>query len=830
MEILPCCFVFLLYIVCLPLPGSSDVRVGIIYDEDRQICYNLFNEDLATDFPQTFVSLVRFSYGFFLTPNAYPIEIAKARSLNLSAVIYTFEFELGLLTTGVNVPYYMLVSHRSGFPNRSFQLETGDLAMSEAFSDLTKAVKSFSFIIFIVHKDRQAVVEDIGLLMPNVPLASIVYVSGDAEDHFRKKFSSLSTSADPSKDIFVFVPSPSTVNMTARVLRAALYTGRLTKNQLWFFFSMFLPNELLVPYRQAPVRLITMGAPNNLNVKSEKAYQGVLCRDAIRHLIISQNSSSNNITVMGQTGPVGFDEQGYRKRFAMPYLSLNPNNGSYMQVGQWVKEGSHSSALDLMPKITLKLPKLRVARIPNSGRPFGSSDAASLDFFTSLSAVLNMEVQWVTVSSLGTFNKSSGNWSGMFGAISRGEADMGSLAVPITAEREKSFAFTPALARSAFQLVGKSRPKAWHLNLGPFSVDLWSGVAIGLFLQCLTVLAVSKLSSGTTTGALYVVFSGATLSRMPLPSRNPSLRFLALCFSLTAFFLMASYAAHSAALAVSRARIKVEEADETITSGPDYLAASASSASPLWFLEAESVSLEVLQKANYTLAKSMAMAARRWWPNGTKMYVSGGPASIGARLNQNFEMFVGYTDITQAVIQTSSGCTLRRFGNPFGFHENSLPIRKDWALKDKVLEQITKIPLQSQTDLSDEDACDKVIQVDLHDLLVIFIMLASGAVASIIVGIFEVLSRNIAERLKHNKFTTVHFEFGKTYKANVMDIETDGVLISIEGRYEREFIPYSRLPKQLGAKKGQEIPVKYFGKSPLSGTRLFVHADIKDVN
>lgn len=821
-----CLFIFLLFLLA---PSFGDVRVGIVFDDESRVCFNLLDD--ALDFTKATISLQRFMYGIIFYPDDYAQEVGKLGGLNLTAVIYKFEFQLGLLTSGLNIPYYALVSKRHAYPNNSRQLETGDLAMSEAFADLTRALKSFSFVTFICDSERLSVVEDIGSLLPNVPLARITFQPGDTEFEFRNRFLRLSTAANPEEDVFVFIPGPYSMSITPKVLRAALYTGRLTKNQLWFFFSMFLPSDLLKLYRLTPVRLLTMGPPSSFVGKSSSAYQNALCKDAVRHIVAVQKDGPS-ASVVGETGPLGFDNQGYRQRFVLPYMSVDPVNGSLIPVGRWVKEGKSSSAIDLVPKITLKLPKLRVAKVQNSGRPLGGSESAMTDFFTALAKALDMQVQWVMVSSLGSFDTRTGNWSGMFGAIARGEADIGSLAVPKTAARERYFYFSTPLFRSSFQLVAQTSPKGiLHIDLGPFSADLWSAVALGLFLQCLTVLAVSKISTGTTAGALYVVFSGATLSRMPLPSRGPALRFLALCFSFTAFTLTASYAAHTAALSISRAKTKSMGDARNITSGPAYLSTAASSSSPLWFYEAEAETLEVLRSALPDLAKKMDAATQRWWPNATSLYESGA-SSIARRLNQEAtQMFVGFSDITHAVIQAAGDCNLRRIGNPFAFHENALPFRKDWIIKERLLEVIPKIPLQSHVDLAaiDNSLCEMTIKVGIYDTFMIFAMLGGGTVAALIVGVFEVVYRKLAVRWRHYKFTTMHFKFGKIYKACVMDSDDDGVWLSINGRYEREFLPYSRIPKLLAnLKKGHDIPVRYLGKSPLTGARLFVHADVKD--
>ncbi|KAF1390935.1 hypothetical protein PFLUV_G00063270 [Perca fluviatilis] len=151
---------------------------------------------------------------------------------------------------------------------------------------------------------------------------------------------------------------------------------------------------------------------------------------------------------------------------------------------------------------------------------------------------------------------SSGNWNGMIGEITRGEADLAVAPLTLTAIREQSVEMTTPFMQTGIGFMLRrdlaSEESSFSL-LSPFSTDMWVGVLIAFLLTGLCIFLVGRISptewaepdteehSFTLLHSFWYITGALTLQGAGPHPKAPSGRLVSAIWWLFAVLLLASY-------------------------------------------------------------------------------------------------------------------------------------------------------------------------------------------------------------------------------------------------------------------------------------------------
>ncbi|XP_056009393.1 glutamate receptor 2-like [Ostrea edulis] len=238
-----------------------------------------------------------------------------------------------------------------------------------------------------------------------------------------------------------------------------------------------------------------------------------------------------SIEFSGLTGPVAFDENGYRKNYEI-HVSRVGLNQPALKIGKWTRRGftvvgaddknsfrRNMTRRDGLIRITtiLVAPFLQYkkdadlrgnASDPNYNDRF---EGFTVDLTEKIAKRLNLKyrLELVGDNQFGRQDEQTGKWNGIMGELIDGTADMAVAPLTITLKRENVVDFTKPFMDVGISIMIKKpeieKPGVFSF-MKPFSIQIWmfillayAAVSVGLFFVCrASPYEWRKLFPGTT--------------------------------------------------------------------------------------------------------------------------------------------------------------------------------------------------------------------------------------------------------------------------------------------------------------------------------------------
>ena len=204
------------------------------------------------------------------------------------------------------------------------------------------------------------------------------------------------------------------------------------------------------------------------------------------------------------------------------YDVLLSSESGWSVIGNWTSNSTDPDKHLFMAKGTKSIRpenRLRVTTVMES--PFSyfensnETDPSKLqgyaiDFLEELCRLegLEYDLQLVKDGQYGIFNETSGQWTGMIGEVSRGEADIAVAPITVTAERAQAVDFLPYylrlqldfIVKAAFESNYKYNPYAFF---NPFDVSFYGALLVTILGLSIILPALSTLSPYGIRGSFF---------------------------------------------------------------------------------------------------------------------------------------------------------------------------------------------------------------------------------------------------------------------------------------------------------------------------------------